>query len=35
MFLSKYQDELEEFNSLYEESAKTAKELSLYQRKLK
>ena len=35
MFLSKYQDELEEFNSLYEESAKTAKELNLYQKKLK
>lgn len=35
LFLNKYQDELEEFNTLYEESVKTTKELRAYQKKLK
>lgn len=35
LFLEKYQDELEEFNNIYAESTKTAKEVNLYQKKLK
>ena len=34
-YLDIYQDELEEFNQIYEQSAKTAKELNGYQKKLK
>ena len=35
LFLEKYAEELNEFNDIYDESAKTAKELNLYQKKLK
>ena len=34
-FLNVYKDELAEFNKIYEESAKTAKELNQYQKRLK
>lgn len=35
LFLEKYAEELNEFNDIYDDSAKTAKELNLYQKKLK
>lgn len=35
LFLRLYKSELKEFNALYEESAKTAKELNSYQKRLK
>ena len=34
-FLKIYQSELQEFNTIYEESVQTAKDLNIYQKKLK